>query len=327
MKKIAQDIKDNKFEQFYLLYGEEDYLKNQYRDMLVKAMVTDLSDNMNYTVYEGKKLDVKGLLDLGDTLPFFAENRVIVVENSGFLKKTPEGFEKRMENFPESTHVIFVETEKDGRNKLFSWFKKHGYATEMKTPSEGELRKWVAKQCRDEGKQIYENAAEYFFGAVGLDMMLIKNELEKVFSYVGDRTEITVEDIHAICVNEADDTMYAMLDAIGERDQQQALKLYRNLLELKVDAYKVLSGLMYHTKSMMEISELILSGKSYDEIAVAAKVPKWTINKYKTQIRRNDGRSFVRMFERCVETDEDIKTGRIKDTVGVELLIVEFSGK
>ena len=327
MKKIVQDIKDNKFEQFYLLYGEEDYLKNQYRDMLVKAMVPDVDDNMNYSVYEGKKLDVKAMLDIGDTLPFFAENRVIVIENSGFLKKTPDGLDKRMENFPESTHVIFVETEKDGRSKLFTWFKKHGYAVEMKTPSEGDLKKWVAKQCKDEGKQIYENAAEYFFGAVGLNMMLIKNELEKVFSYVGDREEITVEDIHAICVNEADDTMYAMLDAIGERDQPRALKLYRNLLELKVDAYKILSGIMYHMKSMMEISDLILAGKSYDEIASAAHVPKWTINKYKTQIRSNDGRSFTRMFERCVQTDEDIKTGKIKDTVGVELLIVEFSSR
>ena len=125
MKKIMQDIKENTFERFYLLYGSEDYLKHQYRDKLVKALV-DIEDNMNYSRFEGKKLSVNELLDTGDTLPFFAENRVIVVENSGLFKKTPEGFEKRLENFPDSTHVIFVESEVDGRNKLVNWFKKNG---------------------------------------------------------------------------------------------------------------------------------------------------------------------------------------------------------
>ena len=326
MKKIAQDIKDNKFERFYLLYGPEDYLKSQYRDKLVKAMVS-VDDNMNYTVFEGKKLDVSGMLDLGDTLPFLSDNRVIVVENSGLFKKTPEGFEKRLDNFPESTHVIFVESEVDGRNKLVNWFKKNGYKTEMKAPSEGELRKWIGKLCRDEGKDIYENAVEYFLGAVGLDMLLIKNELEKVFAYCGDRNVITEEDIRAICVNEADDTLYAMIDSIGNRDQQQALKLYRNLLQLKLEPLFILSQLRRNVRKMLEISELLAIGKTSDEIASIAGVPKWTLNRYKTQIRNNGKESFFDMLERCIETEANIKTGIVKDIVGVELLIVEFSAR
>lgn len=326
MKKILQDIKDGKFERFYLLYGPEDYLKHQYRDKLVKALVSE-DDNMNYSFFEGKKLDVKDMLDIGDTLPFFSENRVIVVENSGLFKKTPEGFEKRLDNFPDSTHVIFVESEVDGRNRLVNWFKKNGYKTEMKAPSEGELRKWIGKLCRDEDKQIYENAVEYFIGAVGLDMLLIKNELEKVFSYCGDRNEITIDDIRAICVNEADDTLYAMIDAIGNRDQKEALKLYRNLLELKQEPLFILSQLARNVRKMLEISELTLAGKGTDEIASIAGVPKWTLNRYKSQIRRNDQGSLIMMLEKCLETEAGIKTGLVKDIVGVELLIVEFSGK
>ena len=291
MKKIMQDIKENTFERFYLLYGSEDYLKHQYRDKLVKALV-DVEDNMNYSFYEGKKINVNDLLDTGDTLPFFAENRVIVVENSGLFKKTPEGFEKRLINFPDSTHVIFVEFEVDGRNRLVTWFKKNGYKTEMKAPSEGEIRKWIAKLCKDEGKQIYENAVEYFIGSVGLDMMLIKNELDKLFSYVGDRAEITIEDVREVCVNEADDTLYQMVDAIGNRNQKEALILYRNLLQLKQEPLFILSQLSRNVRKMLEISELLSDGKNFDEIASIAGVPKWTINRYKTQIRNNSKESF-----------------------------------
>lgn len=326
MKKIVQDIKDEKFERFYLLYGPEDYLKHQYRDKLVKALVSE-DDNMNYSYFEGKKLDVKDMLDIGETLPFFAENRVIVVENSGLFKKTPEGFEKRLDNFPESTHVIFVESEVDGRNRLVNWFKKNGYKSEMKAPSEGELRKWIGKMCRDEGKQIYENAVEYFIGSVGLDMLLIKNELEKVFSYCGDRNEINIDDIRAICVNEADDTLYEMIDAIGNRDQKEALKLYRNLLALKVEPMYILSSLSRNVRKMLEVSELTMARKGTDEIASIAGVPKWTLNRYKSQIRNNDQGSLVSMLERCIETEANIKTGIVRDIVGVELLIVEFSGR
>lgn len=324
MKKIMQDIKENTFERFYLLYGSEDYLKHQYRDKLVKALV-DIEDNMNYSRFEGKKLSVNELLDTGDTLPFFAENRVIVVENSGLFKKTPEGFEKRLANFPDTTHVIFVESEVDGRNKLVNWFKKNGYKTEMKAPSEGEIRKWIAKLCKDEGKQIYENAVEYFIGSVGLDMLLIKNELEKLFAYVGDRNEITMEDVREICVNEADDTLYAMIDAIGNRNQQEALVLYRNLLELKQEPLFILSQLARNVRKMMEISALIKDGKSPDEIASVAGVPKWTLNRYKTQIRNNSKESFIRMLDECASTEASIKTGLVRDIVGVELLIVGFS--
>ena len=324
MKKIMQDIKENNFERFYLLYGSEDYLKHQYRDKLIKALV-DAEDNMNYSYFEGKKINVSEMLDIGDTLPFFADNRVIVVENSGLLKKTPEGFEKRLENFPDSTHVIFVESEVDGRNRLNNWFKKNGYKTEMKPPTEGELRKWIAKLCKDENKQIYEKAVEYFIGAVGLDMLLIKNELEKLFAYVGERGEITVDDVRAICVNEADDTLYAMIDAIGNRNQKEALLLYRNLLELKQEPLFILSQLSRNVRKMLEVSELIKSGKSSDEIASAAGIPKWTINRYKSQIRHNGKESFIHMLEKCLETEANIKTGLVKDIVGVELLIVEFS--
>lgn len=324
MKKIMQDIKENTFERFYLLYGSEDYLKHQYRDKLVKALV-DVEDNMNYSFYEGKKINVNDLLDTGDTLPFFAENRVIVVENSGLFKKTPEGFEKRLINFPDSTHVIFVEFEVDGRNRLVTWFKKNGYKTEMKAPSEGEIRKWIAKLCKDEGKQIYENAVEYFIGSVGLDMMLIKNELEKLFSYVGDRAEITIEDVREVCVNEADDTLYQMVDAIGNRNQKEALILYRNLLQLKQEPLFILSQLSRNVRKMLEISELLSDGKNFDEIASIAGVPKWTINRYKTQIRNNSKESFKQMLEQCINTEASIKTGLVKDIVGVELLIIEFS--
>ena len=83
MKNLNADLKSGQFKQVYLLYGEEGYLKKQYKDRFIKAMLPD-GDTMNYAYYEGKNTDVKEVIDLAETLPFFAERRLIVFENTGF---------------------------------------------------------------------------------------------------------------------------------------------------------------------------------------------------------------------------------------------------
>lgn len=85
MKSLNEDLKTGQFKQIYLLYGEENYLKKQYKERFVKAMLPD-GDTMNYAYYEGKGVDIKEVIDLAETLPFFAERRLLVFENTGFFK-------------------------------------------------------------------------------------------------------------------------------------------------------------------------------------------------------------------------------------------------
>ena len=82
MKTLNEDLKSGQFKQVYLLCGEEGYLKKQYKNRFVKAMIPE-GDTMNYSYYEGKNTPVKEAIDLAETLPFFAERRLIVFENTG----------------------------------------------------------------------------------------------------------------------------------------------------------------------------------------------------------------------------------------------------
>ena len=70
MKSLNEDLKTGQFKQIYLLYGQESYLKKQYKERFIKAMVPE-GDTMNYSYYEGKKTDIKEVIDLAETLPFF----------------------------------------------------------------------------------------------------------------------------------------------------------------------------------------------------------------------------------------------------------------
>lgn len=70
MQRINEDIKTGQYKQMYLLYGEEAYLRKQYRDRLKGAMAAD-GDTMNYSYFEGKDISVGAVIDLAETMPFW----------------------------------------------------------------------------------------------------------------------------------------------------------------------------------------------------------------------------------------------------------------
>ena len=324
MDKINEQLKSGEFNNIYLLYGEEGYLKKQYRDKIATTLA-DKDDNMNYNYYEGNKISVGEVLDLGDTMPFFSERRVLVIENSGWFKKAPEDIEKRIEAFPDTTYIIFVENEIDKRNRLYKFVSKAGYASEMKTPTASMLEKWVTKICKEEGKKIEKPTIHFLVSHMGADMMMLKNELDKLIGYCYDRNEITVEDVKAVCISQAVDKLYNMIDAISIKDQKKALVLYHDLLVLREPAMRILFNLTNHFRALMELSMMSHKEYKYDELASLCGIPVFSVKKDKEQAKRYTYEQLRHMVEMCQMTNQNIKTGRVSDVVGVELLIVDFS--
>lgn len=73
MKNLNEDLKTGNIKQAYLLYGEEAYLKKQYRDRLTKAVLPE-GDTVNYAHYEGKGINVPEIIDLAETMPFLQKS-------------------------------------------------------------------------------------------------------------------------------------------------------------------------------------------------------------------------------------------------------------
>ena len=89
MQRINEDLRSGQFKQAYLLYGEEAYLRRQYRDRLKKALLGD-GDAMNMNCFEGKDVNVGEVIDVAETMPFFADRRVIVMDGTGLFKSGGE---------------------------------------------------------------------------------------------------------------------------------------------------------------------------------------------------------------------------------------------
>lgn len=324
MKNINNHIKENNFSKAYLLFGDEDYLKSTYKKRLINAISGD--DTMNLSYYEGKDIDVQDVVDTSNTLPFFADKRLIVIENSGFLKNSSESIASAIKNAPESTCFIFVENEVDKRNKTYKALIENGYVCEMKKQTEDTLMTWAAKMFKDAGKKITRDNMAYFLAKTGNDMNNIKNEADKIIAYTGAADEITMEDIDLICTVQTEEHVFAMIDAISEKNKDKVMRLYSDLVALKEPPMKILALLGRQFATLMAVKEMAQEGHPAQVVAEKLGIRSYYIGKYISQSKSFTLKQLRQAVEDCVEADYSIKSGLMTDTYAVELVIMKYSG-
>lgn len=325
MKTIDNDIKTGQLKNVYLLYGAEDYLKRQYRDKLKHALV-EPDDTMNFSAYEGKDINPKELIDLSETLPFFKEKRMILVENSGFFKNSCDDLAEYMSQVPETTCFVFVEEEVDKRSKLFKAASKAGSAVEFETPKEDMLVRWILGRIQREGKKITQSVMQLFLSKTGSDMENIDKELEKLLCYTLDKTEITAADVEAICTGQTENKIFEMIDAISAKNQKKALDLYYDLLALKEAPMRILFLIARQFQNLLLIKSMSAKGYPAVSIAKTAGMPSFAVQKNLRQAGAFKIDQLKEAIEDCGQAEEDVKTGRMADQLAVELLIVKYSG-
>ena len=322
MQTLNQDIKDKTFRRVYLLFGDEPFLVNSYKKRLREAIAGD--DTMNYNYFEGKGQDVKEIISLADTMPFFAERRLVLIDGSGFFKSSaPEELVNYIPEIPESTCMVFVENEVDKRNKLYKKVKDNGYAAELKKQDADQLMRWAAGILSKDGKKITRQVMEYFMERTGDDMENIRMELEKLICYTMGREVITKEDVEAVGTVHVTNRIFEMVTAIVAGNTRKAMDLYEDLLTLKEPPMRIMFLIAKQFNQLLQVKELAGKGAQKSEIASRVKVPPFVAGKQMAQARAFTREQILSYVEFCVESEEAVKTGRLSDRLAVELLIAK----
>ena len=321
MQIIKEHIKQNQFKQCYLLYGTEEYLKKLYKNKLKTGIIGD-EDTMNYTYFEGKSIEIPKIIEVAETLPFFSERRLILIENSGLFKSSNE-LADYIRTMPDYCYMIFVESEVDKRNRLYKAVKEVGYISEMNGMDEKDIQLWVAQLLKRSGKKITRDTLMYFLNKSGTDMEGMVQEVEKLICYAMDKEVITVEDIDAVCVTQVSNQIFLMIDALASRKQRQALDLYYDLLTLREKPMSILFLITRHFNILLQIKEL--KGQNRNEVAKKVGVPPFAVQKYMSQADNFTKQGLIENLKDCAEMEAQVKTGFMTDQMTVELLIVKFS--
>ena len=315
MNRIRDDIKKREFHNLYLLYGDEEYLKRYYRENLKYCILED-SDDMNFSKFENKGIDLNEVQSIADTLPFFSEHRLIIIQDSGLFKSSND-FADYLEHMPDSTIIVFVEKEIDKRNKLYKYINKNGIAAEIKVKDSEEVLNWAAKRLKESGKVFTRKTMEYFLHRVDNNLYNLSNEIEKIAAYTVGREEITIADIDAVCPAYLQNHIFQMVDAVGAGDTDKALKLYNELIELKEAPSYILYMLIRHFNILLQIGSMGNAPKN--QVASKIGISPYFVGNYQRQSSRFSGKQLKQALDNSLETEQKFKTGVLDDQL-IELI-------
>lgn len=324
MKNIQEDIKSGNFKSAYLLCGEEAYLKVQYKNKLLKALNPD-DDTMNFNHYEGRNIDVKELIDLCETMPFFADRRVVLLEDTGFFKNKCDELADYMKELPDYLCLVFVEDEVDKRSKMYKAVKSCGRIGEFARQDEKTLMQWAAGILKREGKNITQRDMELLLTMTGIDMGNLRMELEKLITYTGDRNVVTRADIQEVCTTQTQNKIFDMVRAVTEKNQKRALDLYYDLLTLKEPPMRILFLLAKQFRQLLLVKEYTEEGVAQPEMASRLGVSSFVVRNIASCARSYRISELRQAVTDFVDAEEAVKTGRLQDVLSVELLIVKYS--
>ena len=328
MKNIRKDIADRAFKRVYLLCGTETYLVNQCRDMLRTAVLgADNADSgMNYSYYDGNTgFDVREMIETLNSFPFFADYRLVVVEDSGLFGSSGAEFAETVEQLPDTTVLVMTEQSPDKRTKLYKAIQKNGYICEFNPPDANEASAILKERFAAAGKRLSAVDLAYFVDYVGGDLFNMINEADKLIDYAGTRDTITEADINEICTMQIERKIFEITDNLVNHNKKEAMRIYYDLIALKESPLGILRFLMSQYNQMLLVRDAIDAGSADAQIAAECKLAPWLVKRLRSRMRNFSRRQILASLVQCINTEEAIKTGNIAENTGIEILLAILS--
>jgi len=218
----------------YFVYGLEDFLVEQSVQAIVARALDEAAKGFNYDVVDGSKTDGPSVVALASAYPMMSERRVVVLRE--FEKLTSKESDKDsllryFENPLESTCLIVVAGDTDFRKKIFTLLRSKAETIECKPLYDEKVPAWIEAHIRSRGKQVDPKAVMLLHEYVGNSLRALDGEIAKVFLYVGERAEITEEDVLATVGASRGYSVYDLHRAVGTRKLGTAFKIVRAILQ------------------------------------------------------------------------------------------------
>ncbi len=317
----------------YALVGDEDFLKRHTRHRIITAAIGEADPALAVNVYSGEKLDFSVVRNDLETLPFLASGRVVIVEEADkFVTEHRQALEAYVakpssvgvlvldvKTFPDSTRLakLLPDSAKIAC-KSFPIYKLH------------ELKPWSIDWAKTTyQKKLLPEAAEVLLELVGPAMGLIDQELNKLAIAVGNKTDLTPEDVERFVGRSKAADVFRILDAIGEKRPGEALSILEELFTEGVDPLGVIGPLTASLRKLALVGRLIHEEKMPLGPALdAAGVPKWDKIRLATerQLRHLGTHRLRKLTDWLVDINYGLKGGNaLPERVQVERLIVQLA--
>jgi DNA polymerase-3 subunit delta len=246
----------------YVVHGDEDFLRRQVLQTIRRTVLGEGDNDLSYSAHAGEAATFAAVVDELQTVPFFGDRRLVVVENADpFVTNYRAALEKLAGDLP-STGSLVLDVKTWPSNTRLARMVDAAATLVCKAPPQRSLEAWCVKWAPSRhGKAITQPAAALLLDLVGSEMGLLDQELLKLAVYVGDRQRIDVDDVHKLVGRSRDENVFKIMEAVGTGDSKTALTMLVRLLDGGEEPLRLLGALASQLRRLAQAARLTLSGR------------------------------------------------------------------
>lgn len=318
-------LKKNGPRPLYAIDGEERVLIDEMVQAIISESVPPHARDFNLDRLSGREVTPTRVLDTAQTLPAFAERRVVVVEYAdklGFEKS--EGFVQYIESPNPTTVLVLVAEKFDGRTKAYRAIKKAGFAVRFAKPKPREMPQLIRRRAEALGVAIETAAIRMLADAVGADIGAASQALEVLSLYTAGR-KVTATDVTAVVSVTREESIFELVDAIGHGDRVAVLTALHTMLVVNREPpLRVLFMVGRHYRNLLKARAAMDAGASRETILSEVGVPPFLLNNLMDQARRHSLAELARGLGAVTHADQGLKGGPLSSVRTMERLVLQL---
>ena len=306
----------------FYLYGGDEYRKDQVARSLIEAHLDDATRDFNYDSLRGSEVDVETLASVLGTPPMMAEWRVVVVREVQALASSPRARDLLVNVAtapPPGLALILLCTEPSGA-KFYGNLRKAARSAAFEAPSLDELPGWLMEWSRASfARELDEAAARALAQAIGADVPLLAQEMEKLATFVPSGGVITKDAVEAAGTRVPRQDRWEWFDLVGARRFDDALRGLPVLLRQGETAVGLVIGLGTH---LLRIGLALDGGPRALEPFLPPRAKRFLAPRYQAQAKHWTADAVREALSGLAEVDRLLKASGIGDEALLESWIL-----
>lgn len=298
--------------QIFLFSGENLYEMTKEKQRWISGFI-DKNGQENLTIFDGKKLPAKLLMDELAASPFIAEKRLIVING---IPKMEKGEMLELQNIMHPQNLLlFVDPKPDKRLSSTKELLTIAVAKSYSLLRGERLIRWLTQQAGATGASLPVESARHLINTVGEDQMLLASEIQKLATFAGSGA-ITCEAIDVLVMLSEEQASWKLMDLLSAGKPDEAMIFARELLQKGESPYALWGKLLWLVTQLTLVSAALDDGiAAPPAITKSTGVGFGTVKTVMPLARKINRANLKNIVSQFALTDKALKTGGYKSTV------------